>query len=82
MARAYVDQLERGNALSESFVADLAEVLDRSTALLQDGKQDGDMAARLDSLAAALEEGDGNAITTKRRVKLAETLGGIADRLR
>jgi hypothetical protein len=40
------------------------------------------MAARLDSLAAALEEGDGNAITTKRRVKLAETLGGIADRLR
>ena len=36
----------------------------------------------LQSLAADVEAGSGNAITNKRRAALSETLGGIAARLR
>jgi len=82
VAQAYLDQLERGNALSESVVAELAEALDAAASLLQDGGNNGDLAASLESLAAALDAGDGDAITMRQRAGLAETLGGIADSLR
>ena len=72
VARAYVDQLERAKALSESFVNDVVTVLDRAASLLQNGERDEDLAASLESLSAALDESGG----------LAETLNGIADRLR
>jgi uncharacterized protein (DUF305 family) len=82
VAQAYLDQLERGDALSTSFVADLAAALDRSASRLEDGARDEDLAARLEALSAALEEGSGDAIANKRRAALAETLSGIAARLR
>ncbi|MEE8262469.1 MAG: hypothetical protein V3R83_08405, partial [Gammaproteobacteria bacterium] len=81
-AQAYLDQLERGDALSTSFVADLAAALERSASRLEDGARDEDLAARLESLSVALEEGSGDAIAKKRRAALAETLSGIAARLR
>ena len=82
VARAYLDQLERGEALSSSFVADLAAALDRSASRLQDGARDQDLAAGLVSLAAALEQDSGDGVTKKRRAAMAETLRGIAVRLR
>jgi uncharacterized protein (DUF305 family) len=92
VARAYLDQLERGEALAESPAADLAEALDRSAARLQksppsaegaqDGARDEDLAGVLESLAAALEEDRGDAVAKQRRSALGETLRGIAARLR
>jgi len=82
VARAYIDQLERGGALSESSVAELEAALERSAAQLQDGKPDGDLATQLETLATKLGRDSGVAVAQKRRAALAETLGGIAARLR
>ncbi len=83
VARAYLDQLARSEELPESVAADVVEALDRSTARLADGVRDEDLAAGLESLAAALEAvGEGDSVAQKRRAALGETLGGIAARLR
>ncbi len=82
VARAYLDQLERGEALSKSQVNDLDSALERSASQLVDGARDQDLAARLDSLAAALDQDDGDDITGKRRAALGAILNGIAARLR
>ena len=80
--RAPVRARDRGGELSESLAADLAAALDRSQVRLEDGARDEDLAAGLESLAAALEEDRGDAIAKKRRAALGETLRGIAARLR
>ena len=82
IARAYLDQLERDDALSVAVAADLDAALDQSASALQDGESDEGLAARLESLAAAVETDAGDGITTRRRSALAETLGEIAARLR
>ena len=81
VARAYLDQLTRGDALSASFTADLDTALSRSESALQNDSDDEELAARLESLAATLESGD-DGITTRRQAALAETLSGIATKLR
>ena len=80
VARAYLDQLARDDLLSASFAADLDDALSRSESALQDGSGDAELAAGLESLAAALET-DAE-IETRRQAALAETLSGIAARLR
>ena len=82
VARAYIDQLERSDALSDSAVADLAAALERSALILQSDGRDKELATKLESLAAALDDDSGDAITTRRRAGLAETLSGIAAGLR
>jgi hypothetical protein len=82
VARAYLDQLERSNALSKSVVAGLTAALDRAAARLGDGERDRQLAARLESMAADLHEAGGDSVTAKRRTGLVATLSGIADRLR
>jgi uncharacterized protein (DUF305 family) len=82
VARAYLDQLERGKALSASLVADLVAALDRTALQLENGARDRRLAARLDSLSRALKKGGGDAITKKRQTALARTLSGIAKKLR
>ena len=81
VARAYLDQLERNNELQASLAADLDAALNRSASALQDGARDEELAAQLESLAATVESGD-IGIATMRRAALAETLSGIAARLR
>ena len=81
VAGAYLDQLTRGDEVSESFATDLDAALSRSESALQDDSDDEELAARLESLAAMLESGD-DAITSTRQGALAETLMGIAARLR
>jgi uncharacterized protein (DUF305 family) len=82
VARAYIDQLLRGKALSESTAGDLSTALARADAQLRDGNPDPDLATRLESLAKALGQGEGDALSAGRRASLAETLSGMATRLR
>ena len=82
VARAYVDQLERGKVLSATLVADVRMALDRADTQLQEGVRDKPLATRLKSLAKDVSKGGGDATTMKRRAALAETLNGIAVRLR
>ena len=82
VARAFVDQLVRSHGLGEAYRADLDAALDLAAAALQDGVNDLALANRLDSLAASVEAGDDAGIATNGRTGLAETLGGIAARLR
>jgi hypothetical protein len=82
VARAYVDQLERGKVLSATHIADVRTVLDRADLQLQKGARDKRLAAKLKSLAKDAKKGSGDATTMTRRAALAETLNGIANRLR
>ncbi len=91
VARAYLDQLTRGEELPESLATDLEAALDRSAARLKGGTRDQDLAADLESLAAALTSsltsspevatGRDDAVAKTRRTALGETLRGIAARL-
>ena len=63
-------------------VVDLDAALDSAAKRLRKGKRDEDLAANLEALASPLAVGGGDAVTTTRRTGLAETLNGIAARLR
>jgi len=78
VARAYIDQLERDDALSDSMAAELAAALDQA----ESGAGDRKLARELKSLAKALQKEGGDGVTAKRRAGLAETLSGIAAGLR
>jgi uncharacterized protein (DUF305 family) len=82
VARAYLDQLGRSQALSEALAVELTEAIDRSAAVLEEGGRDQELASGLESLAAAVQdEAGGDAISRTRRGELGQTLGGIAARL-
>ncbi|MEX1196831.1 MAG: DUF305 domain-containing protein [Pseudohongiellaceae bacterium] len=84
VARAYMDQLQRANALSAARAAALEEALDRATARLDEGAEDPATATELESLSAGLlRDSDGQDDRVARRMTaLGETLSGIAIRLR
>ncbi len=82
VARAYIDQLERGNGLSPVTITDLTAALDSSASKLEEGGRDRALAKKLAELAANLDKENGDAITKKRRAALGATLNGIAARLR
>ena len=83
VAQSYLERLGRDGALNEVFAMEIDAALDRSAARLKTGARDKDLAAELESLAASLvQEGVSDAIARNRRAALAETLGGIAVRLR
>ena len=78
VAHAYLDQLERDKALPDSLVADVRTALAGADSQSRDRK----LAKELSSLAADVKDDTGDAITKKRRAALADTLNGIAARLR
>ena len=82
VARAYLDQLERREELSESLAARLARALERSATQLADAARDQDLATELESLAAALVDDRAAAVAKQRRAALGETLSEIAAKLR
>jgi hypothetical protein len=82
VARAYIDQLKRGNALPESVMTDLIAALDNAASQLENGGHDKELVSKLDSLAATLVNDSSDAITTRQLTALAGTLNGIATRLR
>ena len=81
VARAYLDQLTRSEAVAESLAKKLTAALDRSAAKLEKGAKDSRLADKLESLGTSLGE-EGDAIAQRRRDGLKETLGSIAARLR
>ena len=83
VARAYMDQLQRADALSGELMADLNAALDKADASLDGGKGDRGLANDIRGLAKALKKsGNGDSIADGQRAALAETLEGIALRLR
>ena len=82
VAKAYIDQLLRSDALTATTLASLYAVLEDSETRLEDGRRDRDLSFRLQTLAADLEVGGGDANTMKRRAALSDTLNGIARKLR
>jgi len=82
VARAYIDQLNRDKALSGRVQTRLADALAQAEARLGAGSRDDAVAASLASIAASLDGKSGSATVRKRQAALAETLNGIAARLR
>ena len=82
VAKAYTDQLERDEALSQSSAHQLRAALDQAGLALEANTSDGDLAMQLDSFAAGFKENTGEGVTGIRQAKLAETLAAIAARLR
>ncbi len=81
VARAYLDQLNRSGAMTESLLDELNAALDRAAAQLQGGTGDKRLAKTLKLLASKVAAGNGDAVTRKRQAALARTLKGIAVRL-
>ncbi len=82
VARAYVDQLARAQALPAATIADLTGALEQARAPIDGDRNDPALAARLQSLAASLNATGGDARTRSRTAALQESLSGIAARLR
>jgi len=82
VARAYIDQLQRDKALPVATIKELSDTLDQTASRLVKGERDAALALRLQSLASALEIDGKNAIITKRRKELRDTLNAIALELR
>ncbi|MEM7610405.1 MAG: DUF305 domain-containing protein [Pseudomonadota bacterium] len=82
VARAYIDQLARGAEPPAALLADIAAALDRAEQPLVDGSRDRKLSTTLRSLAKRARRGADDRTDGKRREALADTLVGIAARLR
>lgn len=84
VAHAYLDQLRRSDAIAVQQEQSLRTALDNAGRLLAGGARDAGAASQLTSLAATLSQHsaqhDGN--TQMRYARLAQTVEGIASRLR
>ncbi len=82
VARAYMDQLKRSDSLSVSLQADVNAALESWIKQIETGGKNKNVTAKLKSLARSVKSGTGDAIVTKQRAGLAETLMGLAAQLR
>jgi uncharacterized protein (DUF305 family) len=82
VGRAYLDQLARDDALDTDSISELTQALDRAEEQLAAGARDRGLARTLERFAATLGDEAGSVIDVRRRSQLAETLDGIAARLR
>ena len=84
VAHAYLDQLRRSDAIATQQEQTLRSVLDNAGRVLAGGSRDGALASQLASLASSLsQEGAQHSGNTQMRyARLAETVEGIAGRLR
>ena len=85
VARVYLDQLGRSDAIAAERRVALSDLLDRTDQTLADGSRtDAAIAEQLDTAAAALERDSAGASgrNQKRLRSLAETLPNLAERLR
>ena len=84
VARAYLDQLGRSDVVETARAEELTSALDRAEDALSDGESEPATAEALETLAESFA-GDGaerSGVTGSRFLALAETLQGLADRLR
>ncbi|MBL1430553.1 DUF305 domain-containing protein [Oceanicaulis sp. AH-315-P02] len=82
IARAYMDQLQRSEALSETLMAQLNTALDQADERLSEGKSDVVLAKQLENLAANVARNKKETANNDRQAALSTTLTGIAKRLR
>ena len=83
VARAYMDQLAREEALEAEVAAKLTSALNASEAALAEGRRDRRLARSMRRLASDLDAASGLSGQSAARVaSLSETLEGIAARLR
>ena len=82
VARAYLDQLARDNALDGETMTAVSQSLERAEERLASGTRDRKLAKELENSAKRLAKDARDATTAKRYAGLAETLAGIALRLR
>jgi uncharacterized protein (DUF305 family) len=82
VARAYIDQLERGGDLSRSAIDELRAVLNDAESHLDNGTNDRRFAATVATLADNLDAGASDAIAAKRIAELSATLSNLAISLR
>jgi len=80
VARAYLDQLARDNALPEAMMIRLVAALDRATPVVDTNGTNAALARDLRALAAEIRA-SGVDQTARRMAGLKETLSGIADRV-
>lgn len=80
VARAYIDQLTRDNALSADVLAQLTAALESADPLVAGSTKDAAVAAELRTLVRAVPAA-GEGQTGKRLVALRDTLNRIADRV-
>ncbi len=81
VARAYIDQLARQDALPETTLEEINGALNEAEARLANGTRDRDLAKSLKALAGDLGR-SGDAAAQGRRQALSDTLEAIAARLR
>ncbi|MGB5581803.1 MAG: DUF305 domain-containing protein [Woeseia sp.] len=82
VARAYLDQLQRDEALTAAIIAEVNAALEAAAEPLAAGAKDKRSEATLVALAKSLRKRDGSPVTQKRLAGLAGTLNGLAARLR
>ena len=82
VARAYLEQLARDNALGDETMTAVSGLLDRAEERLVSGMRDRGLAKELERFAKRLQKGARDTTTATRYAGLAETLAGIASRLR
>ena len=80
VAKAYLDQLTRDNAMPVEMMARMTAILDQATPLVEGNTRDAAVAQALTALAAEVQA-DGTDQTAKRMAGLKETLAGIAERV-
>jgi len=91
VARAYVDQLRRGDDAATATLDAVAAAVDLAATRFEAGARDRELAGRLRSLAqdlgargaprGAAAPAGADVVTAKRKAGLAETLNGLAARL-
>jgi len=81
VAKAYMDQLQRAEALPTDKFAELTRVLDRAAGQISAGEPDTELSRELSTLAKGLEVSDSNGSTRLQQTGLVDTLTGIASRL-
>jgi uncharacterized protein (DUF305 family) len=82
IARAFIDQLQRGRAISAGTVAELEQALTQAGTRLTGRRRDRQLATRLETLAGQITITADDAASQKRAESLRNTLRGIAGRLR
>jgi len=80
VARAYLDQLARDNAMPAAMMDRITAAMDEATPLVESGGRDGALARRIRALADEVRA-SGPDQTARRMAGLKETLTGIASRL-
>lgn len=81
IARAYMDQLKRAEALPASMETRLVSALGGAVLNLSEGTRNASLASELSRMASELGSNDADAATQKRKTALSGTLRAIAARL-